>query len=153
MRHTGAAAHGFGTARASGESKGRDQAVVRDHPHISPPAHGVAWLYSPARHFQGRESHIFTHSLRRQSVSNVPTCLAQSCVPGLSAPRRTLTLQGTLDADAYFALWRALERVAEEWTIDLVELDREVGFADRVREQGMVIYEHPDSHAQGRHGR
>lgn len=56
-----------------------------------------------------------------------------------------IAVEGTLSAEAYFALWRALERAASDWTIDLVELDRDVRFADRVREEGMLIYERPDS--------
>lgn len=56
-----------------------------------------------------------------------------------------IAVEGTLFAEEYFALWRELEHAAGDWTIDLVELDREVRFADRVREEGVLLYERPDS--------
>lgn len=56
-----------------------------------------------------------------------------------------IAVEGALSAEEYFALWRELEHTASDWTIDLVELDRAVRFADRVREEGMLIYERPDS--------
>jgi predicted nucleotidyltransferase len=59
-----------------------------------------------------------------------------------------LAVEGKLSAEEYFALWRELERAALNWPIDLVELDRDLRFADRVREQGELIYERPDSSAQ-----
>ncbi len=56
-----------------------------------------------------------------------------------------VAIEGMLSAEEYFALWRALESELSEWTVDLVELDQEVRFADRVREQGALIYERSDS--------
>ncbi|MCS7290351.1 MAG: nucleotidyltransferase domain-containing protein [Roseiflexus sp.] len=55
-----------------------------------------------------------------------------------------VAIEGALSAEEYFALWRELEKAASDWTIDLVELDREVRFADSVRKEGMLIYERPD---------
>jgi predicted nucleotidyltransferase len=62
-----------------------------------------------------------------------------------------LAIEGTLSAEAYFALWRELERAAAGWPIDLVELDRDLHFADRVRERGELIYGHPHPDAESRH--
>jgi len=61
-----------------------------------------------------------------------------------------IALEGRLSAEEYFALWRALESELSEWTVDLVELDQEVRFADRVREQGALIYERSDSDVESR---
>jgi predicted nucleotidyltransferase len=54
-----------------------------------------------------------------------------------------IAIEGALSAEGYFALWRDLEHAASDRTIDLVELDREVRFADRVRKEGMLIDERP----------
>jgi len=62
-----------------------------------------------------------------------------------------LAVEGRLSAGEYFALWRELERAAVGWPIDLVELDRDLRFAARVREQGELIYGHPDSDAESGH--
>jgi predicted nucleotidyltransferase len=62
-----------------------------------------------------------------------------------------IAVEGRLNAEDYFALWRELERAVGGWPIDLVELDRGVHFADRVRELGMLIYERPDSISESRH--
>jgi predicted nucleotidyltransferase len=58
-----------------------------------------------------------------------------------------VAIEGTLDAEEYFALWRELERAAAGWPIDLVELDDDLPFAARVREKGELIYErrYPDA--------
>jgi predicted nucleotidyltransferase len=61
-----------------------------------------------------------------------------------------IALEGRLSAEEYFALWRALESEMSEWTVDLVELDRDVRFADCVREQGALIYERSDSDVESR---
>lgn len=62
-----------------------------------------------------------------------------------------IAVEGSLSAEAYFALWRQLEGALSGQTVDLVELDRDLRFADRVRQSGEVIYERPDSNAEGRH--
>ncbi len=62
-----------------------------------------------------------------------------------------IAVEGDLEAEDYFALWRALEREAGEWEIDLVELDRDLRFADRVREEGVLIYERANPDVEGRH--
>jgi uncharacterized protein len=64
-----------------------------------------------------------------------------------------IAVAGRLSAEDYFALWRALECVVGYRTIDLVDLGQDVHFADRVRNQGMLIYEHSDSDAESRYGR
>jgi predicted nucleotidyltransferase len=64
-----------------------------------------------------------------------------------------IAIAGRLTAEDYFALWRALERVVGYRTIDLVDLDQDVHFVDRVRNQGMLIYEHSDSDAESRYCR
>ena len=61
-----------------------------------------------------------------------------------------VAIEGMLSAEEYFALWRALENELSEWTVDLVELDQEVRFADFVREQGALIYERSDSDVESR---
>jgi len=62
-----------------------------------------------------------------------------------------LAVEGVLRAEAYFALWRELEGAMPGQTVDLVELDRDLRFADRVRQSGEVIYERPDSNVEGGH--
>ena len=62
-----------------------------------------------------------------------------------------VAIEGELNAKEYFALWRELEQAAPDWLIDLVDLSRDVRFADRVREQGELIYGYPDSDAKSRY--
>jgi predicted nucleotidyltransferase len=62
-----------------------------------------------------------------------------------------VAIEGGLGAEEYFALWRELEQAAPGWLIDLVDLGRDVHFADLVRERGELIYGHPDSDAESRH--
>lgn len=62
-----------------------------------------------------------------------------------------VAIEGRLDAEEYFALWRELEQAVRGWPIDLVELDRDLPFAARVRKQGEVIYERTDSDPQSGH--
>lgn len=62
-----------------------------------------------------------------------------------------LAVEGRLSAEEYFALWRELERAAVGWPIDLVEMDRDLRFAARVREQGELIYGGPDTNAESGH--
>jgi len=62
-----------------------------------------------------------------------------------------LAIEGRLNAEAYFALWRELERAAAGWLIDLVPLDQDLPFAARVRECGELIYGHSDSDVESRH--
>lgn len=73
--------------------------------------------------------------------------------PGAMRPMSDvdIAVEGNLEAEEYFALWRALERAAGEWEIDLVELDGELRFADRVREEGVLIYERANPDVEGRH--
>lgn len=61
-----------------------------------------------------------------------------------------VAVEGTLGAEAFFALWRDLERAVDSGPIDLVELDqRSVHFVQRVRETGELIYERQAPHSQG----
>jgi len=62
-----------------------------------------------------------------------------------------VAIEGKLEAQEYFALWRELERAAPGWLIDLVELERDLRFAALVRERGELIYGHPDSNAESGH--
>jgi len=62
-----------------------------------------------------------------------------------------VAFEGELDAQEYFALWRALEREAPDWVIDLVDLGRDVRFTDLIREHGELIYGRPDSDAESEH--
>jgi predicted nucleotidyltransferase len=60
-------------------------------------------------------------------------------------------VEGALSADEFFSLWRAIEDAAPGWEVDLVELDHSrVHFADRVRTEGMLVYEAGDPNPQGR---
>ncbi len=60
-----------------------------------------------------------------------------------------IAVEGRLDAEEYFALWRELERAMASWVVDVVELDRDLRFVERVRQTGELIYERPDSYAEG----
>lgn len=62
-----------------------------------------------------------------------------------------IAVEGILHAEAYFAFWRKLEEAMPGQTVDLVELDRDLRFAERVRQTGEVIYERPDSDTEGGH--
>lgn len=90
--------------------------------------------------------HVFSHfpTVRRAYL------FGSILRPG--ALRRTsdvdIAVEGELDAETYFAVWRELERSAEGWDIEMVELDPGVRFAARVREQGEMIYERADSDAE-----
>ena len=56
-----------------------------------------------------------------------------------------IAIEGTLDAEAYFALWREIERAIPGRMVEVVELDRDLPFAERVRQTGVIIYERPDA--------
>ena len=56
---------------------------------------------------------------------------------------------GGIGAAEYFDLWRALERAAPDWAIDLRDISRPSLFAERVRETGLLIYERIDAGSQG----
>jgi predicted nucleotidyltransferase len=104
---------------------------------------------------------------RRQAALNAARAAARSVLPRFpgvrcaylfgsvlrpGALRSTsdidIAIEGRLDAQEYFALWRELERAAPGWLLDLVELDRDLGFAAAVRERGELIYGHPDTDTQ-----
>lgn len=51
-----------------------------------------------------------------------------------------LAVEGHLGAEDYFVLWRELEHAIPGRTVELVELDADLHFAERVREEGEVIY-------------
>lgn len=73
--------------------------------------------------------------------------------PGAMRPTSDIdiAIEGRLSAEDYFALWRQLEHAAMGWPIELVELDRDLHFAARVRETGELIYGRPDSDAESGH--
>lgn len=54
-----------------------------------------------------------------------------------------VAVEGEIDAETFFALWRALEEETH-LPIELVALESELRFADRVRKEGEVIYERSD---------
>jgi predicted nucleotidyltransferase len=107
---------------------------------------------------------------QRQDVLRALRAAARSILPGFPCVRRAylfgsalrpgplrstsyldVAIEGTLNAEEYFALWRALERAVTDRPIDLVELDRDLRLAARVREEGELIYEPPVSDAEGRY--
>jgi len=51
-----------------------------------------------------------------------------------------VAIEGTLSAEDYFALWREIERAIPGWTVEVVELGRDLHFAERVRQTGEIIY-------------
>ncbi len=64
-----------------------------------------------------------------------------------------IAVEGDLTAEEYFALWRDLDRAIPGWQVEVIELDRQVHFAERVRKTGELVYEAPHSNAQsGYHG-
>jgi predicted nucleotidyltransferase len=56
-----------------------------------------------------------------------------------------VAIEGTLSAETYFALWREIERAIPEWVVEVVELGRDLHFAERVHQTGEMIYERSDS--------
>ncbi len=106
---------------------------------------------------------------RRQAAREALRTAARSVLPRFPGVRRAflfgsvlrpgglrstsdidIAIEGKLEAQEYFALWRELERAAPGWLIDLVELDN-LRFAALVRERGELIYGHPDSNAESGH--
>ena len=73
--------------------------------------------------------------------------------PGAMRPTSDIdiAIEGSLNAEEYFALWRRLEQAVAGWPIELVELDKDLHFATRVFEKGELIYERSDSDAEGGH--
>jgi predicted nucleotidyltransferase len=56
-----------------------------------------------------------------------------------------VAIEGDLSAEAYFALWRELERAIPGRPVEIVELRQGLHFAERVRQTGELIYERPDT--------
>lgn len=46
-----------------------------------------------------------------------------------------------LGVEDYFAVWRAIEKVAPDWLIDVRDITQPSDFAERVRTTGKLIYE------------
>lgn len=107
---------------------------------------------------------------RRQAARDAMFAAAASVFPQFPAIRRAylfgsatrpgalratsdidVAIEGDLDAETYFAVWRALELGLEGWQIDVVELKPDLWFAARVREEGELIYEHPNSDSESGH--
>jgi predicted nucleotidyltransferase len=63
-----------------------------------------------------------------------------------------VAVEGDLTAEEYFALWRDLDREIPGWQVEVVELDKTY-FAERVQKTGEMVYEAPNSNAQGGHRR
>jgi len=59
-----------------------------------------------------------------------------------------VAVEGTLSAEDYFALWRALERAIPGWALEVVELGADIHFAERVRQTGELIHERSSSDAE-----
>ncbi|MGF1602704.1 MAG: nucleotidyltransferase domain-containing protein [Thermosynechococcaceae cyanobacterium] len=55
-----------------------------------------------------------------------------------------IAIEGT-SAASYFSIWRDLEAIVQDWRIDLRELKDESYFAQRVRQQGELVYEYENS--------
>jgi len=51
-----------------------------------------------------------------------------------------VAIEGLGVAD-YFAIWRAIERAAPDWLIDVRDITQPSDFAERVRATGKLIYE------------
>ena len=100
-------------------------------------------------------------ALRAAACAVLPRFSAVRCAylfgsvlrPGALRPTSDIdiAIEGGLDAQEYFALWRELERAAPGWLIDLVELDQDLCFAALVRERGELIYGYPDSDVESGH--
>ena len=105
-------------------------------------------------HLQARQERQYqAREQRRQAALKALREAARSVLPRFTGVRRAylfgsvlrpgalrstsdidVAIEGRLDAQEYFALWRELERAAPDWLIDLVELDRDLRFAALVRE-------------------
>jgi len=107
-----------------------------------------------------------THAAREQrrvAALTAARVAAQAVLPRFPAVRRAylfgsvvrpgamratsdvdIALDAALDAETYFAVWRALERAAGPWELDVIELGPELHFAARVRAEGELIYERAD---------
>ena len=64
-----------------------------------------------------------------------------------------IALEGELDAETYFAVWRELEKTAEGWEIEVIELGPDLRFAASVRERGEWVYERTDPNVESGHRR
>jgi len=112
------------------------------------------------RRYQARER-------RRHMVRKAVRAAARSVGPRFPAVRRLylfgsavhpgalrpasdvdVAVEGEIDAETFFALWRELEQETG-LPIELVVLEAGLRFADRVREEGELIYEHNDPNAEG----
>jgi len=60
-----------------------------------------------------------------------------------------LAIEGPLSPEDYFTIWRELERAIPGQVVEVVELGRDLRFAEQVRQTGEVIYERSDSNAEG----
>ncbi len=129
------------------------------------PTFDLAASRSYLRSRQEREFRV--REQRRQEALQAVRAAAQSVLPRFPGVRRAylfgsvlrpgamhamsdvdVALEGDLDAEAYFAVWRELERAAPGWQIELIELGVDVYVSARVREQGELIYERADSDAE-----
>jgi predicted nucleotidyltransferase len=51
-----------------------------------------------------------------------------------------IAIEGRLSPEDYLALWKALERAIPGWVVEVIELEQDVRFAERVRQTGELIY-------------
>lgn len=104
------------------------------------------------------------HEVERQRVAEMARQAARQVMPVFSAVRRAylfgsvmrpktmrrdsdvdIAVEGSLTAEEFFALWREMERAIPDREVEIVELDKNLHFAERVRETGEIIYERKDS--------
>jgi predicted nucleotidyltransferase len=122
-------------------------------------------------HLRDRHERAYqVHERRRRAAIAALRCAVRALLPRFPGVQRAylfgsvlhpggwramsdvdIAIEGKLDAGEYLALWRELERAAPDWLIDLVELGRDLRFAERVRERGELIYGNPDSDVESGH--
>jgi len=120
-------------------------------------------------HLQAREKErLREREATRQRVRAMARAAARSVLPRFPQVRKAylfgstarpgamrrdsdidIAVEGHLGAEEYFALWRDLERAIPGWTVEVVEMGRDLRFAERVHETGEVIYEVPRSDPEG----
>ena len=113
-----------------------------------------------AREFARQRALEMVHGAARSVLPAFPQvhrALVFGSITRAGAMRRDsdidIAIEGPLSAEEYFALWRELERAISGFEVEIVELDKDLRFAERVRETGEVIYEVQDSHRESGHRR
>ncbi|MBI3762431.1 MAG: nucleotidyltransferase domain-containing protein [Chloroflexi bacterium] len=113
------------------------------------------------------ERQLAEREKRRAAAEQAVTAAARRAAPSFPSVRRVflfgsvirnnafradsdvdVAVEGLGTAD-YFAIWRAIEEAAPEWTVDVRDITQPSEFADRVRSTGKQIYERVDPTAEG----